>query len=80
MNDILFRKNNFSEGYSDAFITKMSLNGSILWSQFVGGSGMEGIGELAYISVGIDSQDRIIMAGTTKSSDFPLTNAIDSTF
>lgn len=62
---------NTSKGGTEGFITKLSPNGmDILFSTYIGGTSDDSIK-----SVTIDSQNNIIFAGTTQSSDFPLVNA-----
>ena len=59
-------------GSEDGVIIKFSSDGQkLLFSTFFGGSN----GEYIY-TVAVDSEDNIIVAGTTDSSDFPTKNAI----
>ncbi|MCE7737100.1 MAG: hypothetical protein GPJ54_19595 [Candidatus Heimdallarchaeota archaeon] len=55
-------------GREEGFVTKLSENGDIIWSTFLGGSGTD-----VATSVVIDSQDNVIVSGFTESSDFPNT-------
>ncbi len=62
-------------GPSDSTIAKFHQNGSLIFSTYFGGSAQE-----LPIDVAVDSEDNIIIAGITGSSDFPLKNAIQSNF
>ncbi|MFW9961201.1 MAG: SBBP repeat-containing protein [Candidatus Thorarchaeota archaeon] len=62
-------------GFSDGIISKFSSNGSLLFSTYLGGSAQELITDVA-----IDSNDNIIVAGITGSSDFPLMNPFQLNF
>lgn len=59
----------------EAFLTKFSCNGSILWSTFFGGSETDN-----GLSVAIDSLDNIVMTGYTTSNDFSTINAYDNNY
>jgi len=59
--------------YSDSTISKFHPNGSLIFSTYLGGSAQDLI-----MDVAIDSEDNIIIAGVTGSSDFPLVNAFKS--
>lgn len=54
----------------DAFVTKFSENGSILWSTFMGGD----YSERGY-GINVDSQNNVIVTGMTSSIDFPILNS-----
>jgi len=58
---------------TNAFVTKLDPAGSILWSTYLGGSN-EDWGERIAVAANGD----LIVAGTTKSSDFPTLNAIQT--
>jgi len=66
-------------GYADMFITKITPDGqSLVFSTYLGGSSPD-YGN----AITIDSQDRIVVTGQTKSTDFPTTlpfNITDSMF
>ena len=62
-------------GYSDSTISKFHPNGSLMFSTYFGGSAQELITDVA-----VDSEDNIIIAGVTGSSDFPLMNPLQSNF
>jgi len=61
----------------DAFITKLSKNGStIIYSTFIGG-----VGKDEGIDLAIDSDNNVYLTGLTGSVDFPTSkNAFDSTY
>jgi len=59
----------------DAFIVKLSASGTnLIFSTFLGGNG----GDISR-SIAIDSSGNMYVAGETKSSDFPIYNAFQST-
>jgi hypothetical protein len=61
-------------GPQDAFISKVAADGrSLLFSTFLGGSNYEYAGDLA-----LDGSGAIYIAGSTRSSDFPVKNAVQS--
>ena len=57
-----------SGGY-DCLIYKLSPNGNIIFATYLGGSQDEGAR-----AIGVDSGDNIVVAGFTKSVDFPITS------
>ena len=58
----------------EAFVVKLSPTGSIIYSTFLGGSGLErGYG------IAIDSSGSVYVAGRTQSDDFPTVNALSHT-
>ena len=63
------------DGRWDAFVVKLSVNGTLLYSTFIGGSSDESSN-----SIVIDGSDNIYITGETSSVDFPVVNAYDSTF
>lgn len=64
-----------TEGNADCFLTKFSEDGqSLLFSTFFGGTGSDWC-----YTMNVDSNDRIAISGTTRSSDFPLLNPHQST-
>ena len=68
--------NAYDDSYNtgrDAFITKYSNSGSLLWSTYLGGTSGDNSN-----SIVVDSYDNIIVTGDTYSSDFPIFNAFDS--
>jgi len=67
--------NNIHSGKDDTFLAKFSTNGVLLWSTYLGGSEEDyGYG----LAVACDGSCYVI--GQTKSSDFPIKKAYDSTF
>lgn len=64
-------------GGSDAFVSKLSMNGqNVLFSTYLGGSALETGYELA-----LDSTNKIVLVGSTTSTDFPATaGAFDTTY
>ncbi|MFX0062232.1 MAG: SBBP repeat-containing protein [Candidatus Hermodarchaeota archaeon] len=64
----------YNGGGGDAFITKFSPNGTLIWSTFLGGGGADqGKG------ITIDSQDNILITGYTGSENFPIKNSYNNT-
>ncbi len=64
-----------NNGNGDTFIASLNSDGNLRWSTFFGGSSYDyGNG----IAIGLDNNVYVI--GTTYSSDFPTSNAYDSTF
>ena len=62
-------------GYRDAFITKFSADGSLLYSTFFGGSYIdEGNG------IAVSCDDSFYVTGYTGSPDFPTINAFNDTY
>ncbi|MFX1263667.1 MAG: SBBP repeat-containing protein [Promethearchaeota archaeon] len=64
-------------GYEDCFVFKLSADGStLLYSTFVGGSGID-----QGSSIAVDSFGNVFVSGKTcNSPDFPLVNAYNSTY
>lgn len=60
-------------GSSDGFITKLNPEGTINYSTFIGGNNQDGGTDIL-----IDESGYCFIAGTTKSEDFPILNAFDS--
>jgi hypothetical protein len=59
------------EGEFDAFVTKISPQGSLVWSTFLGGSAADhGSG------IGVDRAGFVHVGGTTSSGDFPTVRAV----
>lgn len=61
------------DGFSDAFVTKRSTSGAILWSTFLGGSGDE---DCYSNGIALDASDNVVVAGQTTSADFPVTAGV----
>jgi uncharacterized protein (TIGR03437 family) len=63
-------------GSFDGFVTKLNPAGSALvYSTFLGGSGEEQVQAIA-----VDAAGNVAVAGYTKSSDFPVANALQSSY
>jgi hypothetical protein len=60
---------------SDIYIGKFSSNGTVLWEHNLNGSGLDKIEHLV-----IDSDNNIIVLGTTESSDFLVLNAFQENY
>jgi hypothetical protein len=61
---------------SNAFVTKLNTSGSgLVYSTYLGGSGVDG-GK----SIAVNSLGHAFVTGSTTSSNFPVKNAIDSTY
>lgn len=66
----------YGGGNWDGFIAKFSPSGELLFSSYLGGSGYEHV-----TTVIADSENNIVLAGTTGSANFPITpDALDSSF
>ena len=60
----------YSGGYSEAFVTKLSSNGStLIYSTYLGGSSNDGGNDIA-----IDNSGNVYVTGETDSSNFPTQN------
>lgn len=62
-------------GYPDAFVAKFALNGSLLWSTYLGGSNRD-----EGLSLAVTENGNCYVTGITRSHDFPTYNAYDSTY
>jgi hypothetical protein len=58
-----------NSGNGDAFVTKFSTGGSLLYSSYLGGSGYD-VGD----GIAVDPYGHAYVTGTTDSSDFPTAN------
>ncbi len=63
----------FNDGFIDAFVAKFSVNGTLLWSTYLGGIGIDGGFDIAILNEG-----SCYVTGYTASTDFPTQNAFDS--
>jgi len=63
-------------GGGDAFVTKVTGSGTLLWSSFLGGAGYLDWG----YGIGLDPSENAVITGYTYSSDFPTTGGFDATF
>ena len=59
---------------SDAFVAKFGPDGTLLWSTFLGGSGDD-----YATGVAVDSGGNVLVTGWTRSTDFPVLNALQGT-
>jgi hypothetical protein len=59
---------------TDAFITKFSSNGALLWSSYLGGN----LDDRAF-GIEVDADGNCFVSGYTNSIDFPTLNAFEST-
>jgi hypothetical protein len=55
-------------GNQDGFVAKFNPSGALLWATYLGGSGEEGIRDIA-----VDTADNVYVTGYTRSHDFPTT-------
>jgi len=65
----------FAGGYSDAFVTKFSPTGELLYSTYLGGIGHENDAGWGG-AIAIDETGSAYVTGSTSSPDFPLVNAL----
>ena len=63
----------FGSGGSDVFVTKLDPNGKILFTDTFAGKGVDSGNAIA-----VDPSGNIYIAGTTTSSDFPLSKALQT--
>lgn len=62
-------------GYNEAFVTKFSSSGNLVYSTYLGGSNFDyGIG------IAVDQTGACYVTGSTGSPDFPTKNAFNSTY
>lgn len=59
----------------DAFVMKLSPSGSLLYSTFLGGSGND-----RALGIAVDPLGNAWVAGTTGSSDFPMSGSLQTTY
>jgi len=68
-------------GGIDAFVTELNAAGSALvYSTYLGGSGIEGWVGRPNGGIAVDSSGRIYVTGTTTSTNFPTKNALQATY
>lgn len=67
-------QNTYAGGSMDAFVAKLNVTGdSLIYSTFLGGSGTEDSAGIA-----LDASGNAYVTGTTRSTDFPTVNAVQS--
>ncbi|MCI0554306.1 MAG: PKD domain-containing protein, partial [Anaerolineae bacterium] len=64
----------FGGGFQDAFVMKLNTIGGFVYSTYLGGSGVEGVGDFA-----VDASSNVYVVGFTSSSNFPTANAVQPT-
>lgn len=62
-------------GKGDVFVSKLSSDGALLWSAFLGGSSYE-----IAAGVGVDAAGNVYVSGRTTSADFPTPGGWDITY
>ncbi|MEN3027587.1 MAG: SBBP repeat-containing protein, partial [Chlorobiota bacterium] len=67
---------NSLSGASDAFVLRLNSAGQRLWATYYGGSGIEAAFSVAYDRSG----GSIFVGGSTNSTNFPVANALQSTY
>lgn len=67
-------QSNFN-GFNAGYFAVLSESGDLIYSTFLAGT--EG---MSLNSVDVNSENKIVIAGKTEASDFPLLNAVNSTF
>ncbi len=60
----------------DAFVTKLSPTGGLLWSTFYGGPGYDDTAR----AVAVDAAGNVVVAGETSAPNFPTKGAYDATY
>jgi hypothetical protein len=69
----------YSGGGEDAFVTRLSADGSFLWfSTYLGGSGGTVVSPEVAQAIAVDAQGNAYVAGVTGSADFPRMNALQT--
>jgi len=61
-------------GAEDAFVMKLDPSGLMVYSTYIGGSGLD-----SGYGIAVDSAGNAYVAGSTTSSDFPTANALEAT-
>jgi len=71
----------FGGGFTDEFVTKLNPTGGFIYSTYLGGSGSESnFSGGGLNSVAVDPSGNAYVVGSTNSTDFPIANAVQSTF
>ena len=63
-------------GFRDAFVAKFDLSGGVLYSTYLGGSGLDLLTGETGNGIASDAQGRAYVVGTTNSVDFPLVDPV----
>jgi hypothetical protein len=63
------------KGEEDTFVAKFDRNYNLLWSTYLGGSGKD-----YALDIGIDKEGNALIAGYTKSTDFPVKDSYQDTY
>ena len=63
---------------SDAFVTKLTTDGALIYSTYLGGTSGTGVGEGGF-GIAADSSGNAYVTGVTESSSFPTMNPIKAT-
>ncbi|HEV7398081.1 MAG TPA: SBBP repeat-containing protein, partial [Pyrinomonadaceae bacterium] len=61
-------------GAKDAFVVKLNPAGAVVYSTYLGGTGID-----SGFDIAVDSANNLYVAGRTSSTDFPVMNAFQST-
>uniref|UniRef100_Q02BK6 Beta-propeller repeat protein n=1 Tax=Solibacter usitatus (strain Ellin6076) TaxID=234267 RepID=Q02BK6_SOLUE len=76
---VLFAAQQHGGGGQDAFVTRLSADGSFLWfSTYLGGSGGTVVSPEIGEAIAVDVQGNAYVAGVTSSADFPRLNALQT--
>ncbi len=66
-------------GGQDAFVTKLCIDGTLVYSSYLGGSGLDGaidfVGPAPHGGIGVDLEGNVYVTGSTSSANFPTKNA-----
>ncbi len=65
-------------GLQNAFVSRFSAAGSILYSTYLGGSGATGMSPEQANAIALDLSGNVYVAGITSSTDFPVVNAVQA--
>jgi len=68
-------QNHYGGGLSDAFVAHLNADGTTFTATYLGGSGVDYANGVA-----VDGSDEVVVAGVTGSGDFPVVNALQSSY
>lgn len=75
---------NTLDGEADIFVAKVTPDGKVAWSSYLGGSGCkeeaEAVDGEEPLAVALDACGNLIIGGTTRSADFPVQGGFDTEF